>query len=108
MSHEHDHKETPVVPVPVLKYLKDPVEVINDLYTKYPEAEYGWFAFIFSLGTFAWWNHRLSIPKWQPLSNYLFEDVDPNTLKDGDAYVWDPTKKKFTITNSFAWDTEEF
>ena len=43
--------------VPVLRYLKDPVEKLNDLYVRYPGGgEYGWFALVVEKGTFAWWN----------------------------------------------------
>lgn len=68
--------ETPTIPVtpvvidetlasiPVLKYLKDPVDKLTDLYMRYPEGgEYGWYAFVFLKKTFAWWNE--STEKWE-------------------------------------------
>ena len=43
--------------IPVLKYLKDPVVSLSELYSRYKEGgEYGWYAFVFIEKTFAWWN----------------------------------------------------
>ena len=40
-----------------MRYLKDPVEKLNDLYVRYPDGgEYGWFALVVEKATFAWWN----------------------------------------------------
>ena len=53
--------------IPVLRYLKDPVEILNELYIRYEDGgEYGWYAFVFSLKTFAWWN--IDTELWELLS----------------------------------------
>lgn len=45
--------------VPVLRYLKAPVEFLNELYVRYPDGgEYGWFAFVTSKRTFAYWDNE--------------------------------------------------
>ena len=52
--------------IPVLKYLKDPANTLNELINRYTDGgEYGWYAFIFNNQTFAWWNHRLTTPAWE-------------------------------------------
>jgi hypothetical protein len=53
--------------VPVLRYLKDPVRGVNDLYIRYPQGgEPGWFAFVFDSHTFAYWDQEKE--KWALLS----------------------------------------
>lgn len=53
--------------LPVLRYLKEPVDRINELYVRYPGGgETGWFAFVFDEERFAWWNHIAK--RWQLMS----------------------------------------
>ena len=43
--------------IPVLRYLQDPANTLNELINRYPDGgEHGWYAFIFYAKTFAWWN----------------------------------------------------
>lgn len=43
--------------IPVLRLLKEPVAKLNDLYTRYADGgEYGWFAFVEEINTFASWD----------------------------------------------------
>ncbi len=53
-------KEPSTIPglerIPVLKYLKEPAGSIGELYERYPDGgEYGWFAFVYALKSFAYW-----------------------------------------------------
>lgn len=42
--------------IPLLKYLKEPVAYREELYARYPSGgEWGWFAFVYSLKSFAYW-----------------------------------------------------
>ena len=95
--------------MPILQYLKPQAATINDLLNRYPDGgQHGWFVFISSLGTFAWWNDTLVIPKWEVISSYLFQVLDPTTLNDGDIYVWNQSLQLFTILNIDPWADEEF
>ncbi len=43
--------------IPVLQYLKEPAIFKEDLYIRYPDGgEYGWFAFVYSLKSFMYWD----------------------------------------------------
>ena len=43
--------------LPLLQYLKEPVEALTDLYLRYPDGgEYGWLAFVYAEKTFAYWD----------------------------------------------------
>lgn len=47
--------------IPLLKYLKEPVIYKEELYTRYPGGgEYGWFAFVYSLKSFMYWEPSTS------------------------------------------------
>lgn len=100
--------------IPVLRYLKDPAQTMNELLQRYPDGgEYGWYAFVFENKTFAWWNHSATPPKWELMDfnyfqNIYFEAINMSTIKDGDTYIWDSEKKIFTITNLKIWDSEQF
>lgn len=49
----------------ILKYLKDPVADINELYTRYLNGgEHGWFMIVTSLNAFAWWNDTIEPAQW--------------------------------------------
>ena len=61
MGPEHTHNHcTPMQPLPnvgVLRYLKDPVATISELYARYPDGgEYGWFALCTDTNQFAVWD----------------------------------------------------
>jgi|GEM_PF-6877478 len=77
--------------IPVLRYLKDPVTTIEELWLKYPQGgEYGWYAFVVSKQTFVWWNTEES--DWEFLSKGDLQTmlgVDPSLLAEGDTPVWD-------------------
>jgi hypothetical protein len=43
--------------IPILKYLKEPAIYKEELYARYPSGgEYGWFAFVYSLKSFVYWD----------------------------------------------------
>lgn len=95
--------------IPVLRYLKDPAQTMNELMQRYPDGgEYGWHAFVFENKTFAWWNHNATTPKWELIIPAYFETIDPNNLSAGSTYIWDSEKKLFTTVNLNLWGTEEF
>lgn len=53
----------------MLRYLKEPVEVVSELYNRYPDGgEWGWFAIVTSLNTIAVWN--VKDRKWQPMNAF--------------------------------------
>jgi len=59
---------------PVLQYLKEPVNTINDLYARYPAGgEYGWFALVHSEKAFAFWDY-VNL-KWTILGNPITNDA---------------------------------
>jgi len=50
----------------MLRYLKEPVEHLSELYNRYPDGgEWGWFAVVTSLDTIAVWSVELK--KWVPI-----------------------------------------
>jgi len=43
--------------IPLLKYLKEPAMFKGELYDRYPQGgEFGWFAFVYSLKSFMYWD----------------------------------------------------
>ncbi|NDV46094.1 hypothetical protein D0T49_03440 [Paludibacter sp. 221] len=61
--------------IPVLQYLKPPVNVINDLYVRYPMGgEYGWFALVATPKNIAYWNSDLR--KWE----YLIDSINNDSV----------------------------
>lgn len=96
--------------IPILRYPKEPVVYIEDLYKKYPQGgEYGWYAFVMTAATFAYWD--VHSKDWKLLSagdlqTILGADVD--LLKEGDVPVWDETKEKFEIVNLSVIGTEDY
>ena len=62
-THHHNHIED-IPNVGVLRYLKDPVSTLNELYARYPDGgEYGWFALCTDTNQFAVWNTATG--KWK-------------------------------------------
>jgi hypothetical protein len=52
--------------LPILRYLKEPVQWIEELYERYPDGgEAGWFALVGSLKSFAYWDSELRA--WAPI-----------------------------------------
>jgi len=55
--------------IPVLRYPHDPANTLNELINRYSDGgEHGWYAFIFSDKTFAWWNDTGNIHYWELIS----------------------------------------
>ncbi len=53
--------------IPVLRYLKEPVAELNDLYKCYPTGgQPGWFAWVYNEEGFAYWHHGEN--KWKLVS----------------------------------------
>lgn len=96
--------------IPVLRYQKDPVLHLEDLYIKYPQGgEFGWFAFVASDNTFAYWD--IKEKDWKLLSHGDLQTIlglDVSILKDGDVPVWDNEKEKFSIVHLSVWGIEEY
>ena len=94
--------------IPVLRYLKDPATIIDELYERYPlGGEYGWYAFITSKQTFAYWDTDNS--KWALLSEGDLQTmlgIDPSLLAEGDIPIWDGVK--FYIMSFNLFGTEEY
>lgn len=96
--------------IPLLRYQKDPVLHIEDLYIKYPQGGgLGWYAFVLSDKTFAYWD--IEIKSWEFVSSGDLQSllgVDVSDLKEGDVPVWDETQGKFVIVNSDMWGSVEW
>ena len=66
-----------------LQYLKDPANKLNDLYIRYPDGgEYGWYAFVYEYGNFAYWDTQEK--RWKLFDQNAAENVDiePPTLPE--------------------------
>jgi hypothetical protein len=89
--------------IPVLRYLKDPVMELNDLYRKHPlGGQPGWYAFVFNAHTFAYWHHGRN--KWELLPAYFTAETlvanlgfDPDDLVDGQLLMWDRENRRFRL-----------
>ena len=56
MEHEHIIHIPDLDKYPLLKYLKEPVSEVGDLYNRYPDGgERGWFALVEASKTFFHW-----------------------------------------------------
>ena len=87
MRPEHTHNNcTPMQPLPnvgVLRYLKDPVATINELYARYPDGgEYGWFALCTDTNQFAVWNTATG--KWKNSGLVPIEAYEESPLTPAD------------------------
>lgn len=85
-EHTHNHCTPPMQPLPnvgVLRFLKDPVGTINELYTRYPDGgEYGWFALCTDTNQFAVWDTETET--WKNSGFQLrdqIQDVANNSFK---------------------------
>ena len=80
-EHRHNHC-TPIQPLPnvgVLRYLKDPVSTISELYARYPDGgEYGWFALCTDTNQFAVWN--IETNEWKNSGLVPIEAYEESTL----------------------------
>ena len=76
--------------IPLFKYLKEPVFYKQELYTKYPEGgERGWFAFVYSLKSFVYWD--LELKDWKPLSTDSEEQISVRYLQvEQELYIMSP------------------
>lgn len=96
--------------IPVLRYLKDPVVYLDDLYKRYPQGgEYGWYAFVTTAGTFAYWDDKAI--KWELLSIGDLKSIlgaDTELLREGDIPIWDEENEKFEIINLNVIGTEDY
>lgn len=87
----------------MLRYLKDPVMELNDLYRKHPlGGQPGWYAFVFNAHNFAYWHHGRN--KWELVPAYftVFDfmermGIDPDEIKAGDGLFWDGEKRIFSL-----------
>lgn len=69
---------------PVLKYMQEPVGILNDLYLRYPNGgEYGWFAFVYREAQLAYWDIETKRWEWvkavgtvQMTSDQIAEKLD--------------------------------
>ena len=83
MGPEYTHNHcTPMQPVPnvgALRYLKDPVATISELYNRYPDGgEYGWFALCTDTNQFAVWNTETN--EWKNSGLVPIEACEESTL----------------------------
>jgi hypothetical protein len=76
--HIHHIDSSDLDKFPLLKYLKEPVSEVGDLYNRYPNGgERGWFAYVESSSTFFYWDRFVG--DWRPIkagSDGVIE-VDP-------------------------------
>lgn len=95
---------------PLLKYLKEPVLALTELYTKYPTGgEFGWFVWVNDKRTFYFWDIDEEI--WKPITKTSLQEllgIDESMLLNGDIPVWNADTKKFEIINLSVWGTEEY
>lgn len=96
--------------IPALRYLKEPVDYVQDLYEKYRNgAERGSFAYVISKNTFYSWNIEKKI--WEPTDtefSQLFEKIPIELMNNGDVYVWDADDRQFKVANTSIWGLEEY
>lgn len=96
--------------IPLLRYQKDPVLHKDDLWIKYPQGgEYGWYAFVMTAATFAYWD--IHSKDWKLLSAGDLQTIlgaDVELLKEGDIPVWDASKEKFVIISLDVIGTEDY
>ena len=70
--------------LPALKYMQEPVGVLNDLYIRHPKGgEYGWFAFVYREAQLAYWDIETKRWEWvkavgtvQMTSDQIAEKLD--------------------------------
>ena len=61
-NHKHNEYNTDLLAVPVLRFLKEPVWVLSELYNRYPDGgQWGWCAFVVKAHTFAAWDVKKKI-----------------------------------------------
>ena len=94
-SHHHNHNRATIGDVPVLRYLKEPVWVISELYNRYPDGgQFGWYAFVHNKGTFAYWH--VHNKKWELISGY---NNELNTEPSEQQPIIQIRRKKFKVNN---------
>lgn len=96
--------------LPLLQYLKEPVNTISDLYNRYPDGgEYGWYAFVYSENTFYYFNKERK--DWLPLQPRKLQEIlgiAPVDLTNGDTIVWNEEEGKFEKINMSLIGTNEY
>lgn len=96
--------------VAVLRFLKEPVSKLSELYDRYPDGgEWGWFAFVVDKGAFAFWN--VVEECWQLVSNENPEQLlrlVNHQFNDGETFVWDAETEHFVMKRLTMWGIEEY
>ena len=95
--------------IPVLRYLKEPVNALSELYVRYPDGgEYGWFAWVKNLKTLAYWD--VDSKKWETIAVSLLSSlgIDSELMQDGDVPVWDSETNKFVVINMGVIGSQEW
>ncbi|MDR2683765.1 MAG: hypothetical protein LBB53_00075 [Prevotellaceae bacterium] len=68
-----------IADIPLLRYLKEPVHNINDLYVRYPDGgQYGWFAHVMDIGRFAYWDTENS--RWNYINSVNVNEIPPELI----------------------------
>ena len=87
--------------VEVLRFLKEPVRRLSDLYDRYPDGgEWGWCSFVVDKGAFAYWSPEEK--EWRLMSNENPEQLlrlINHRFRGGDTFVWKAEKERFELVN---------
>lgn len=87
--------------VEVLRFLKDPVRRLSDLYDRYPDGgEWGWCSLVVDKGAFAYWSPEER--EWRLMSNENPEQLlrlINHRFRGGDTFVWNAEKERFELVN---------
>ena len=87
--------------VEVLRFLKEPVRRLSDLYDRYPDGgEWGWCSFVVDKGAFAYWSPEEK--EWRLMSNENPEQLlrlINHRFRGGDTFVWNTEKERFELVN---------
>ena len=102
-GHLHGCEADFIRKIPVLRFLKEPVQELNDLYRAYPlGGQPGWYSFVFNEKTFAFWHHGKN--RWELMrSVFTKEDffncfgIDMRHLKDSQVLLWDKEAGTFRL-----------
>ena len=87
--------------VEVLRFLKEPVRRLSDLYDRYPDGgEWGWCSLVVDKGAFAYWSPEEK--EWRLMSNENPEQLlrlINHRFRGGDTFVWNAEKERFELVN---------
>ena len=89
--------------IPVLRFLKEPVMCLNDLYKRHPlGGQPGWYAFVFDVHNFAYWHHGRN--RWELVPAHFNEEsflenlgFDVDDLVDNQVLMWNRADRKFRL-----------